>query len=98
MSIVVTSADAYSALDAEHPFGSLRRVGGGEYRFVPVEGEPARFADYDSAVDGITRAIDERESDPSSQLKKALARVAVLESRLREAGVDVVAIAVDVKG
>lgn len=38
MTIVITAAEVYSSLDAEHPVGVVRRVGGGGYRFVGYDG------------------------------------------------------------
>jgi hypothetical protein len=99
MQIVITAADVYSALDAERPFGSLRRIGGGAYRFDPVNGEPTDHKDYESAVDDISKQVTERESDPASDLKRALARIVVLESKLREVGVATIeALPIGVKG
>lgn len=89
MEVIVTSADVYSALDAERPFGSLRRVGGGAFRFQPSDGSAhSDHKDYDSALAVVADVVTARESDPDSELKIAQARIVVLEAKLREAGID----------
>lgn len=96
MQIIITSADVFSDLDAEHPFGTVRRPCGGVYLLDPADGAPSGFLDYDSAITQAGKIIDEVEADPSTELKRALARIVVLETKLRDAGVEIAVDAVPV--
>lgn len=102
MTIVITAADVFSAIDENHAVGDIRRAGGGMYRFIPGDGSPAEdSADYDSAVALADAFVATVEKNPQATgetiaLKKALTRIAELEAKLAEAGVSLEAVAVDV--
>lgn len=94
MTIAVTTADIYSALDAERAIGSIRRIGGGGYR-VELNGHIDDFKTYEAAAahaDDQVAAL-EADSDPAVELKKLQARAVVLEAKLRDAGIDLEAVA-----
>lgn len=94
MSIVITAADVFSAIDTDHPVGSIQRGGGGEYVFTPVDASaPITAADFEAVTAAAEAFVAEVEKNPDATsetlaLKKALARIAELEQRLRDAGVE----------
>lgn len=90
MSVIVEAAGVYSAIiDELHPVGSIRRVGGGDYVFVPGDGTAATDpGDYETATAAADAFVANLEKDPQASgdaltVKKLSAELAAANERIR---------------